>query len=109
MENGKRHYCYNPVFIGSCFIYDDYKYRCYQEGEQKAPAFSNMNQHFIQVILNKKTSDDKWYDQQTDRRNDPNGSGNSGECKTDMWYQISPVKLMRKIQKQCEEIIRRSK
>ena len=73
MKNGKRHHRYDPVFIRSRFVDDDYKYGCHQEGQQQAPAFSHMNQHFIQIILNIKSTDNKRNDQQADRDNDPDG------------------------------------
>src|ERR1700733_6577451 len=97
MKNRKRHDRYDPVFIGSCLIYDDDEHGCNQESQQQAPAFPYMDQHFIQIILNKKPAYHKWNDQQADRNNNPYGSRDGRKCKTDMRQQISPIELMGKI------------
>src|ERR1035438_2579204 len=109
MKNSKRHGRYDPVFVGTCFIDNNYENSHNQECQQEAPAFPSLNQHFVQVILNINSADYKWNDQQAHGCNNPDRSRESRKCETNMRNQVFPIQLMYKIQNQYEEIIRRSK
>ncbi len=97
MKHGKRHGGNDPVFIRSGLIDDDHQYGRYQEDQQQTPAFPDMDQHFIQVILNKNAPDNKGNDQQADGCNDPDRSRDSRKSKPDMGNQVIPMQLVHKI------------
>src|SRR3982750_1467933 len=98
MKNSKGHYCNNPVFISPRLIYNNHEDGCNEKDQQQTPAFSYVNQHFIQVILNIYSSYNKRDNQQRNSCNYPDGCRNSRKRKTDMRHQISPVELLGKIQ-----------
>ena len=64
MKSGKWHRRYNPIFVGTGFIDQNNNYCNDHKYQQQAPALSHMDHHFIQVVLNKITADNKWNNQQ---------------------------------------------
>ena len=98
MKSSKWYSRDDPVFIRIGLVEQDDDHRNNQEDQYEAPAFPNLYQHFIQVILDVKASNDKWNHQKGQAKGNPDAAWQCRKRQLNFRQDIVPMQLVSKIQ-----------
>jgi hypothetical protein len=108
MEGGERHGHDDPVLIGIDPVDQNDDHSDKQVKEEQAPAFPDLDEEFAEILLDKVSAYNKRDDEPGHSEGDPDGFGEGGNVKNDLWNEICPGPVSGQVEDQKEKIIGKS-